>query len=393
MTRRKSLWSLVFCLASLALGMRAQTSGDSSGNGDNSWVSSTQKQSTSGDANPTRTRQSHVVQDGRVIDKESTERLGPDGRYEPYLDVEKETLQVDGGTTKTINRTFVRDSDGRRTLRQVTEAETRTLPGGGQKSTLTTSNPDADGRLLVVQREIQDTSQISADVKETKTTILTPSSNGGLTASIQRDERETRRNDGLVEFKKSTSLPDANGNWVVNEVKEGAIRSDGKNQAREETVLRPDNDGRLAVTDRTVTRESESTPGNKQQTIESYSTTVPGGFGEGRLNLNQRVSTVQTMSADGRQVSQTQTDGRNPGEPAAGLRPTQQTIDIIRPGPDGKSQEQHTIQSPGPSGSLSVTWVDTRQVTRSSSVKIDTGRPDQAPPPRTEKHSPSEPRR
>jgi hypothetical protein len=213
-----------------------------------------------------------------------------------------------------------------------------------------------------------------------------------LAPSIQRDELETRRSDSLIEFKKSTSLPDGNGNWVVNEVKEGAIRSDGKNQTREENTLRPDNDGRLAVADRTVTHESE-TAGNKQQTTESYSTTVPGGFGEGRLSLSQRVTTVQTVSADGKQVRQTQTDARNPGEPADGLRPTQKAIDIIRPGLDGKTEEQHTIQSQAPSGGLSVTWVDTRQVTKSPSVEIDIRRPDQAPAPKVEKHSPSEPRR
>ncbi len=249
---------------------------------------------------------------------------------------------------------------------QVTEEETHSLPGGEEKSTLTTSNPDANGQLQVVQREIQDTRQIGSDVKETKTTVLTPSANGGLTPVLQREERETRKNDNLTEFRKSTLLPDTNGNWVVNEVKEGTIHSaNGKESSREENVLRPDNDGRLAVVERTVQKGTESTPGNKQQTTETYSTNIPGGFGEGRLSLSQRVSSVQTVDSDGKQVSQTQTDSRNPGNPGDGTQTTQKTIDIIRPGADGKNQEQHIIRSPDPSGSLGVTWVDTRQVTSS----------------------------
>jgi hypothetical protein len=366
----------VLCVMAFAVTLPAQTSDSSSGEAGKSWTASGQEQSTSGNANPTRTQESHAVENGRVVDKESTERLGTDGRYEPYLDTEKESVKVDANTTRTINRTFVRDSDGRKTLMQVTEEETHSLPGGGQKSTLTTSNPDANGQLQVVQKEIQDTKQISSDVKETKTTVLTPSSNGGLAPSLQREERETRRNDHLTEFKKSTLLPDTNGNWVVNEVKEGAIRSDGKNQTREENVLRPDNDGRLAVVERTVHNESESAPGNKQQTTDTYSTNVPGGFGEGRLTLSQRVNTVQTTSSDGKQVTQTQMDARNPGEPDGGLKPTQQTIDIIRPGSDGKSQEQHIIQSPVPNGSLGVVSVDTRHVSASPSVQVDTRTPD-----------------
>lgn len=383
---------IVVCVMSFALALRAQTNDGSSGDNDKSWTANSQEQSASGNTNPTRTQQSHVVENGRVIDKESTERLGPDGRYEPYLDTEKEIVKVDANTTRTINRTFVRDADGRKTLQQVTEEDSHSLPSGEIKSTLLTSNSDANGRLQVVQKEIQDTKQISADVKETKTTVLTPSPNGELTPALQRDERDTRRSEDLTEFHKSTSLPDSNGNWVVNEVKEGAIRSDGKNQTREENVLRPDNDGRLAVAERTITKESESTPGNKQQTIEHYSTNVPGGVDEGRLSLSQRVSTVRTVSADGKQVTQTQTDSRNPGELNGGLRPAQQTIDIVRPGADGKNQEQHVIQTPAASGALGVVSVDTRQVTTSPSVEVDTRKPDSAPAVKVNTGSPAKPK-
>jgi hypothetical protein len=286
----------------------------------------------------------------------------------------------------------VRDADGRKTLQQVTEEDSHSLPGGELKSTLTTSNTDTNGRLQVVQKEIQDTKQISSDVKETKTTVLTPSPNGELAPSLQRDERDTRRSKDLTEFHKSTSLPDSNGNWVVNEVKEGAIRGDGKNQTKEENVLRPDNDGRLAVAERTVTKESESTPGNKHQTVEQYSTNVPGGVDEGRLSLSQRVSTVQTVSSDGKQVSQTQTDSRNPGELNGGLRPTQQTIDIVRPGADGKNQEQRIIQTPAASGALGVVSVDTRQVTATPPVQVDTRKPAAAAAVKVNTGSPAKPK-
>jgi hypothetical protein len=394
-TLRISRFALL-CLAglllpTLGLPANAQSSDDSSGE-DKSSSASSQEQSTSGNTNPTRTQQSHEVENGRVVDKESTERLGADGRYEPYLDTEKESVKVDANTTKIVSRTFVRDSDGRKTLMQVTEEETRNLPGGEQKSTLTTSNPDANGQLQVVQREIQDTKQISSEVKETKTTVLTPSANGGLAPSLQREERETKRSDTLTEFRKSTLLPDTNGNWMVNEVRQGAIRSEnGKESTREENVLRPDNDGRLAVVERTVHKESETAPGNKQQTTETYSTAVPGGFGEGHLSLSQRVNTVQATSSDGRQVTQTQTDTRNAGNLDGGLQSTEKTIDIIRPGSDGKSQEQHVIQSQTPNGSLGVVSVDTRQVTTSTSVQVDTSKPNADPAVKVKTAPPAKP--
>jgi len=44
------------------------------------------------------------------VDHETVERLGPEGHYEPYYDIEKESVKVNGTTTRTIERTFARDA-------------------------------------------------------------------------------------------------------------------------------------------------------------------------------------------------------------------------------------------------------------------------------------------
>jgi len=363
------LFSFMVCVASgFALAQGQNAADTSSGDAGQSWIATTQQQLPS-NFNPTRTSESHTQAGGRTVDNQSIEAMGVDGRYSPYLDVQKETVKVDANTVRTIERSFGRDSDGRKMLVQVTEVEKHSLPGGEVKVTRSTSDPDANGVLQLVQRDVQDIRQISPTVQETKSTFLTPSSNGGLIASEQTTERETKTSDHTVEFHKSTSLLDSNGSWQVNEVREGAIKDDGKNRTKEESVLRPGTDGNLSVVERTVSKESQNTAGEKRATVETY-VSDPTSPADG-LRLEQRVITVHRKSDDGVQSTDKQIEQRNPGQPSDGLRVTEQAIDIVRPGAGGATRETQTIRSLDSNGELGVVSVDTRKQVNSPAVQVD----------------------
>jgi hypothetical protein len=83
---------------------------------------------------------------------QSVQRRGSDGHFEPYQDIEKETVQVDAATVRTTTRTFGRDADGAKTLVEVIEEEKHILPGGDSNVVRATSDPDANGNLQLVQR-------------------------------------------------------------------------------------------------------------------------------------------------------------------------------------------------------------------------------------------------
>jgi hypothetical protein len=379
---RRYLPRILLALSLTPLYALAQTQGSpdtSNGDTKHSWTSSTQQQLPSS-TNPTRISESHTEAGGRTVDNQSVERMGMYGRYEPYLDVQKETVKVDATTVRTVERTFGRDPDGRKTLVQVTEEEKRSLPGGEVKVVRTTSNPDANGGLQIVQRELQDTRQTSPNVQETKTTLLTPSSNGGLVASRQSEERQTKSGGNNVEFRKSTLLPDLNGNWQLNEVREGTVKDDGKDRTREERVLRPGSDGNLSVVERTVGKESVTAAGEKRETIETYSTDLPGAAGDGSLRLNQRVTTVHRKGGDGTQSTEMQTEQRNPGQPSESLRVTQKAIDIVRPGVGGANRATQTIQSLDSNGNLGVVSIDTRKQDGASAIQVNIAKPPQSTP-------------
>src|ERR1700674_2651114 len=136
--------------------------------GDQSWTASSQQESPGGVVNPTRRNETHAEADGRVVDRTSVETLGPDGRYVPYSDTEKESVRINDTTVRNIERTFGREPDGHRTLIQERQEESRSLPGSEQKVTRTIFNPDVNGGLQVVQRELDHSQQLSLGVRVTE---------------------------------------------------------------------------------------------------------------------------------------------------------------------------------------------------------------------------------
>lgn len=330
---------------------------DSSGSNSN-WTASSHQQGPSGTVNPFRTSETHSEAGGRIVDNQSVETLGPDGRYIPYQDIEKESVRVDASTVRTIERTFGRDADGRRTLVQVREEKSRKLAGGAQTVTRTILDPDANGRLQIVQRQLQDSKQTSPDVRETKTTVLTPDVNGGLTPAVQIEEHQKQSSDGSVEFKKSTLLSDGTGHWQLAEVREGTIKQEnGQQHTTEENISRPDSNGKLAIVEHTVSKQTETASGEKRDTTETYSVNVPGVAGNEDLQLVQRETTVHSNTGAGGQTTTKKIEQRNAGNPDDGLQLTNEAIDIVRPTAGGEAEDKSTILTRDSDGRLREVWV------------------------------------
>jgi len=152
----------------------AQSSDSQTGDADRSWTATTESQSDN--VNPTRTTESHTRTGNRTLDSQSVQRRGPDGHFEPYQDIETETVKVDATTVRTTTRAFARDANGDKILVQTTlKEEKRTSPGGDSSVVRSISNPDSNGKLQLVQRQVEETKKIGKDVEDTKTTVMLPS--------------------------------------------------------------------------------------------------------------------------------------------------------------------------------------------------------------------------
>lgn len=372
MTLRHSARLFVMFLAAALSAFQPVSSQTASSNP--SWTATTEQQSPGSTLNPTRTTRTHTENNGRIIDKTTVERLGPDGRYVPYSETEKESVRINATTVRNVERTYGSDADGRRTLIQQAQEESAHLPNGEEKITRTTSNPDGNGELQVVRQEREDSRQVSSAVRVTNTTVLTPDINGVMSASMQTEQRETKSSDGSVQSTKSTLLPDGNGGWKLGEVRESTIKPEGAGASRtEQSVLRPDTNGHLAVVEHKVERQTQGS-GEKRDTTETYSTNVPGQAGDDSLQLVERETTVHRASSAG-QSTVRQVEQPNPGDPSAGLNVTEQAIDIVRPGTSGNANESRTVLTPDSDGRLGQVWVDIGKTSDPAAVQVDTKPP------------------
>ena len=347
----------------------AQTSDSRTGDATNSWTATTDSQS--GTLNPGRTIETHTQSGNRTLDKQSLQRRGSDGQFEPYQEIEKETVQMDATSVRTITRTFARDANGTKTLAQVTEEEKHTLPGGDSNVVRTISNPDGNGNLQLIQRQIEETKKTSADVEETKTTMMLPSANGGLAPAMKVQERRQRGANDTVESQQTTLLPDGAGNWQVSEIRQATTTKNGstKGSSTDERISRRDAEGKLGQVSHTVSSESESAPGEKRDTVETYSVDVPGSAGDGSLHLVERAITAQRTSSTGQQITEQQVQRPTPGDPGSSLRVTISTTDTVRPGSSG-AKATRTVQERDANGSLGVVFVDTTKSDNVHAIQV-----------------------
>ena len=350
-----------------SLALWAQTSDSQTSDASKSWTDTTDSQSDN--LNPTHTVENHTQSGNRTLDTQSVQRRGSGGQFEPYQDIETETVKLDATTVRTTTRSYGRDSNGTKTLMQVTEEEKRSLPGGGSNVVRSTSNPDANGDLQLVQRQIEETKKISKDVEETKTTVMLPGINGGMAPAMQVEERRERGANDTVQSRKTTLLPDGAGHWQVGEVQHSTTKQDGKSRSTEEQISRPDSEGNMGEVSRTVSKESESASGEKRGTVETYSADAPGLARDGSLHLVERATIVQHNSPTGQQTTEKQVEQPNPGDPNSGLQVTTRTIDIVRPGTSG-AQATRTIQTVDANGSLGVASVDTSRSDNVQAIQV-----------------------
>jgi hypothetical protein len=339
----------------------AQTSDSPPGEAADSWMATTE--SHSGNLNPTRTIEGHTQSGNRTLDKQSLQRRGADGQFEPYQDIEKETVQLDATSVRTTTRTFGRDANGAKTLAQVTEEENHTLLGGDSKVLRITFNPDVNGKLQPVQREIVEAETISKGVEETDTTVMLPNINGGLAPAFKTHELRKRRADGTTESQKTTLLADGAGKWELSETRQVTTSQEGPNRTVEERIFRPDAEGQLVEVSRAVTQESESASGEKRSRVETFSIDVPGTTRDGSLHLVERKTSTQRSSFSGERTTEQKVEQTNPGDPGAGLRVSVLVDGRIVPGPSGE-ESTVTIRARDANGSFGIVSVDTTKSDR-----------------------------
>ena len=338
---------------------------------DTSWTTTTN--STSDNLLPTRLPvriiESHSRKGERTVDKRSVEILGTDGHFEPYQDIEIEKLQVDATTVRTVTRTFSQDVNGKKALVQVTEEEKHILPGDDSNIARVTYNPDINGKLQPVQREIEESKKIGTNSEETKRTVMLTSINGGLAPAFKTREVRKAGDNHSAETEKTTWLPDVNGKWQVSEIRRNIATPEANGRSIEETVSRPDAEGKLTQISRVVSHELENTSGDKRSSMETYSIDVPDTPQDGHLHLVERKTSISRSTSTGEEKTEQKLEQINPGDPNAGLRLSVLVDGKMVPGPAGE-EASITIRARDSNGNFGTVSVDMTQSDRTPTIQI-----------------------
>jgi hypothetical protein len=359
---------LCFTLAST----QAQTS--QADNKDNAWETSSEFHGDN--LNSTRTTTRHNQSGNRTVDEQSVQIRGLNGDFELYQDTEKETLELDANTTRTITRTFARDANRAKSLVQITEEETHKLPSGESDVTRAISNTDVNGNVQVVRRETEATRKVGADVEESRTTVMLPNVNGGFSPVRKVEERRQHTDKDTIQTKTTTLVPDGAGNWHVDEVREITSKQEGKVSSTVERVSRPDVEGKLGEISRIVSTESERGSGEKRRSIETYSLDTLGYTRDGNLHLVKRATTEQRSNNAGAETVEEVLEQLNPGDPSHGLRVTTMTSNVLRSGSSG-AENTRTVEVRDINGNVNVISVDMTKSDNGHAIQVQIAPPKQ----------------
>jgi hypothetical protein len=182
-------------------------------------------------------------------------------------------------------------------------------------------------------------------LKQTDIAIYRSGANEPLRESERVQQTERRVSPDLVQNESTRSVRDANGRWQTTETRNKESRTlSPAERVDEETVRRVDVNGTLALSERTLTRQSTGS-GREETVIETYSQNAPGTnrSSSSQLELNGRVRTTSTSSADGRQTIR-EVEARNQASTNAALRVVERTVETLRRvGPDRWEIERQTF--------------------------------------------------
>ena len=337
--------------ATISVAAQSQTAQD-----DQSWTATSE--TSTANANPSRTTESYTKSGNRTLAKKTVEVLGPDGEYQPYIETDIETIKESPTTTRSILRTYNPNPDGDEQLTQVTESETQNSADGTGRTVQTTSRPDSNGNLEVVGREITATTKAAAS-QVSRTTIYLRDINGGLAPSMQVNEQEEHSAGGeTYTNNKTTLLPDANGNWQVYESQEKTVEGDAQNRTGEDRISRRDFEGNVSPISQVITRQTNR-DGRATTASETYSVDVPGWARDGSFRLLQRFTSVRTVEP-GRILTEQRIEQPDPGDPEMGLGTVTEKTDTVVNG-SSSTTETIIVTARYPDGYPSVVTVETRQ--------------------------------
>jgi hypothetical protein len=288
---------------------------------------------------------------GREVVTEVVELPGTDGRLQASTKTTTETIGMGSNAVKVKRNVFGNGAQGPLSLIETSEADQQKFPDGTSRTITNTWVPDLGGRLGLSSQRVQEVKPLGPDVQQTLTTVYVPGVAQALSETERLQETQRRVGSNLVQTDTQRNVRDSNGKWQTTEARNKEVRTVGPAEVvEEETVRSLDGDGRLALSERTVTRKF-TTNGSEQMVTDVYSTNVAGmarASGSAlELDHRIRVTTTPPMTNSGSQTI-TETEARNPSVINGSIQVVTRTVETVRQiGPDRWETQRQTFALDG----------------------------------------------
>jgi len=293
---------------------------------------------------------------GRKVIIEAVEAPGVEGKWEPVEEVVTDT-------SRGQRDVFLFDLGRRRTLAETTQSE-ETHANEKTRNVQRTWVADLDGRLTLSSGYVDETRAVSPDIHQRDATLLRRSVEGSLREVERTQSREQQVGSAGVRHDSTHFVRDFNERWVPTEARSGETRGIGSTEpVEEETIQRQNLNGALVLSDKVVTRTSESN-GEKSVVIETYSQGAEGFVrSDSHLALQQRVRRSTTVTADGGRSTVEEIETRNPYAPNDPMRVTRRTLVTVRRVAAGRWFTERQIFDRDQNGRLLLTANETEETT------------------------------
>jgi hypothetical protein len=287
---------------------------------------------------------------GREVVTEVVELPGTDGRLQAATKTTTETIGTGSDAVKVKRNVFGNGPQGPLSLIETSEADQQKLPDGTSRTVTNTWVPDLSGRLGLSSRRLQETKPMGPDVQQTRTTLYAPGIDQALSETERLQETQKRVGSNLVQTDSQRDVRDANGKWQTTEARNKEVRTVGPAEVvEEETVRSLDGDGRLALSERTVTRRS-GPKGSEQVVTDVYSTNIAGvaRASGSSLELDHRIRITTKPMTNGGSQTITETEARNPTVLNGSIQVVERTVETVRQtGPDRWETQRQTFTLDG----------------------------------------------
>jgi hypothetical protein len=284
---------------------------------------------------------------GVVLEGHQISSLVADIRNQPLTDVEFEVARPTANSVRTTRRAYDRNANGERVLMEVLVEDVRSSGPDAFNATRTRSERDVNGNMQIVMKQAQETAPAGPGSYRTRTTTMVQGVSGALSPSGEIIQLEKKKADGAVEIERTQQVPSANGGWTPGDRRTSTTRVENGRSLTEDNIYWQDANGKLALTQKEVSREWTDAQG---RVVQEKEISLPNP--SGRFELNARVAIVRETYADGSQQTTQTRFQKSAVDPSGGMKTVEVIVQTDSPAGPNANERLTVIQFPDANGKL-----------------------------------------